>query len=77
MKKFALITDVTGQDGSYLTDFLLKKNYKVLVVKCGSSSFNTQRIDPHNKHKAKKHCWSLKKIFFKQHFKEMMKSDLK
>ena len=45
MKKIALITGVTGQDGSYLTDFLLKKNYKVVGVKRRSSSFNTERID--------------------------------
>jgi GDPmannose 4,6-dehydratase len=44
-KKVALITGVTGQDGSYLTDFLLKKNYKVIGVKRRSSSFNTKRID--------------------------------
>ena len=44
-KKTALITGVTGQDGSYLTDFLLKKNYKVVGVKRRSSSFNTKRID--------------------------------
>ncbi len=44
-QKVALITGVTGQDGSYLTDFLLKKNYKVVGVKRRSSSFNTKRID--------------------------------
>ena len=44
-QKIALITGVTGQDGSYLTDFLLKKNYKVFGVKRRSSSFNTKRID--------------------------------
>ena len=44
-KKVALITGVTGQDGSYLTDFLLKKNYKIIGVKRRSSSFNTKRID--------------------------------
>ena len=44
-KKTALITGVTGQDGSYLTDFLLHKNYKVIGVKRRSSSFNTKRID--------------------------------
>ena len=44
-KKTALITGVTGQDGSYLTDFLLKKNYKIIGVKRRSSSFNTKRID--------------------------------
>tara|TARA_B100000780_G_scaffold272868_1_gene235683 strand:- start:684 stop:848 length:165 start_codon:yes stop_codon:yes gene_type:complete len=45
MKKIALITGVTGQDGSHLTDFLLKKNYRVFGVKRRSSSFNTERID--------------------------------
>ena len=44
-RKTALITGVTGQDGSYLTDFLLKKGYKIIGVKRRSSSFNTQRID--------------------------------
>ena len=45
MKKLALITGVTGQDGSLLTDFLLEKNYKVIGVKRRSSTFNTKRID--------------------------------
>jgi GDPmannose 4,6-dehydratase len=45
MKKIALIFGVTGQDGSYLAKFLLKKNYIVHGVKRRSSSFNTQRID--------------------------------
>jgi len=44
MKK-ALITGVTGQDGAYLSDFLLKKNYEVHGIKRRASSFNTQRID--------------------------------
>jgi len=44
-KKVALITGVTGQDGSLLADFLLKKNYKVIGVKRRSSTFNTARID--------------------------------
>ena len=44
-RKTALITGVTGQDGSYLTDFLLKKGYKIIGVKRRSSSFNTKRID--------------------------------
>ena len=44
-KKVALITGITGQDGSYLADFLLKKNYIVHGIKRRSSSFNTQRID--------------------------------
>ena len=45
MKKIALITGITGQDGSYLAEFLLKKNYVVHGIKRKSSSFNTQRID--------------------------------
>ena len=45
MKKKALIFGVTGQDGSHLADFLLKKNYQVIGIKRRSSSFNTKRID--------------------------------
>tara|TARA_B100001564_G_C20650031_1_gene676365 strand:- start:107 stop:1141 length:1035 start_codon:yes stop_codon:yes gene_type:complete len=45
MKKKALIFGVTGQDGSYLADFLLKKNYEVHGIIRRSSSFNTKRID--------------------------------
>ena len=44
-KKIALITGVTGQDGSYLAEFLLKKGYEVHGIKRRASSFNTQRID--------------------------------
>ena len=44
-KKIALIFGITGQDGSYLADFLIKKNYIVHGVKRRSSSFNTARID--------------------------------
>ena len=44
MKK-ALITGVTGQDGAYLAEFLLKKGYEVHGIKRRASSFNTQRID--------------------------------
>lgn len=44
MKK-ALITGVTGQDGSYLAEFLLEKGYEVHGIKRRSSSFNTERID--------------------------------
>ena len=43
--KIALITGITGQDGSYLAEFLLKKNYLVHGIIRKSSSFNTQRID--------------------------------
>lgn len=45
MKK-ALITGITGQDGSYLTELLLDKGYEVHGLKRRASSFNTQRIDP-------------------------------
>ena len=44
-KKKALITGITGQDGSYLAEFLLEKGYEVHGIKRRSSSFNTQRID--------------------------------
>jgi len=44
-KKIALISGITGQDGSYLAELLLKKNYIVHGIKRKSSSFNTQRID--------------------------------
>ncbi|MDB9758772.1 GDP-mannose 4,6-dehydratase [Gammaproteobacteria bacterium] len=44
-KKRALITGVTGQDGSYLAEFLLEKGYEVHGIKRRASSFNTQRID--------------------------------
>lgn len=45
MTKRALITGITGQDGSYLAEFLLDKGYEVHGIKRRSSSFNTQRID--------------------------------
>jgi len=53
-QKRALITGITGQDGSYLTEFLLKKNYEIYGLLRRSSSFNTGRIDhmyqdPHEK----------------------------
>jgi len=56
MKKKALIFGITGQDGSYLAEFLLKKNYEVHGVKRRSSSLNTSRIDhlyqdPHQKNR--------------------------
>ena len=61
-KKIALIFGITGQDGSYLADFLIKKGYLVHGVKRRSSSFNTARIDhiyqdPHEK----------KRVFFLHH----------
>lgn len=51
-KKVALITGITGQDGSYLAEFLLEKGYEVHGIKRRSSLFNTQRVahlykDPH------------------------------
>jgi len=54
MKKVALITGITGQDGAYLAEFLLKKDYIVHGIKRRSSLFNTERIDhlyqdPHEK----------------------------
>ncbi|MBU93373.1 MAG: GDP-mannose 4,6-dehydratase [Chloroflexi bacterium] len=53
-RKIALITGVTGQDGAYLSDFLLKKGYEVHGLKRRTSLFNTDRIDhlfqdPHTK----------------------------
>ncbi|MDP5349703.1 MAG: GDP-mannose 4,6-dehydratase [Paracoccaceae bacterium] len=53
MTKTALITGITGQDGSYLAEFLLEKGYEVHGIKRRASLFNTQRIDhiyedPHN-----------------------------
>jgi GDPmannose 4,6-dehydratase len=46
---------ITGQDGSYLAEFLLEKGYEVLSIKRRASSFNTQRVDriyedPHVEH---------------------------
>ena len=54
--KKAIITGITGQDGSYLAEFLLKKDYEVHGIKRRSSSFNTERIDhlyqdPHESNK--------------------------
>ncbi len=55
-KRVALITGVTGQDGSYLAEFLLEKGYVVHGIKRRASSFNTERIDhlyqdPHVNHR--------------------------
>lgn len=55
MSKVALITGVTGQDGAYLSEFLLNKGYQVHGIKRRSSLFNTDRVDhlyqdPHEKH---------------------------
>ena len=54
MSKVALITGVTGQDGAYLSEFLLDKGYQVHGIKRRSSLFNTDRVDhlyqdPHEK----------------------------
>ena len=54
MAKIALITGITGQDGSYLAELLLEKGYEVHGIKRRASSFNTSRIDhlyqdPHEK----------------------------
>ncbi len=54
MKKVALVTGVTGQDGAYLAEFLLEKGYEVHGMKRRTSLFNTDRIDhlyqdPHEK----------------------------
>ena len=64
-QKVALITGVTGQDGSYLAEFLLEKGYEVHGIKRRASSFNTQRIDhiyedPH-----------IDKVRFKLHFGDL------
>jgi GDPmannose 4,6-dehydratase len=58
MKK-ALITGITGQDGSYLTDFLIEKGYEVHGIIRRSSSFNTARLD---------HLYSDQKIFHNSFF---------
>lgn len=55
MTRKALITGITGQDGSYLAEFLLEKGYEVHGIKRRSSLFNTQRVDhiyqdPHTEH---------------------------
>lgn len=67
MKK-ALITGVTGQDGAYLTELLLKKGYEVHGIKRRSSLFNTDRIDhlyqdPHDK-----------EVHFKLHYGDLIDS---
>lgn len=64
MKK-ALITGVTGQDGAYLAEFLLKKGYEVHGIKRRASSFNTERVDhlyqdPHDK-----------QVHFKMHYGDL------
>ena len=62
MKKKALIFGVTGQDGSYLAEFLLKKKYEVHGVKRKSSSLNTERVD---------HIYENDKNFFHLHYGDL------
>ena len=62
--KTALITGITGQDGSYLAEFLLEKGYEVHGIKRRASSLNTQRIDhiyedQHNSHASLKLHYNL------------------
>ena len=66
--KIALITGITGQDGAYLADFLLKKGYEVHGVKRRSSLFNTERIDHlyHDPHEPN--------VKFKLHYGDMTDS---
>ena len=65
MSKRALITGVTGQDGSYLAELLLEKGYEVHGIKRRASSFNTSRIDHlyHDPHE--------KNVRFKLHYGDM------
>jgi len=60
-KKIALITGITGQDGSYLARYLLKKNYVVFGIIRRSSTFNTSRID--DLHEDKKHANNFKLFY--------------
>jgi len=66
MKKKAIIFGVTGQDGSYLAEFLLNKNYIVHGIKRKSSSYNTSRID---------HIFSTNKNFY-LHYGDVTDSSL-
>ncbi len=66
--KVALITGITGQDGSYLAEFLLDKNYTVHGIKRRASSFNTQRIDHIYQDQHEKHT------NFKLHYGDMTDS---
>jgi GDPmannose 4,6-dehydratase len=67
-KRVALITGVTGQDGAYLAEFLLKKGYEVHGIKRRSSMFNTDRIDHlyHDPHE--------KNVEFKLHYGDLTDS---
>ncbi len=62
MKKKALIFGITGQDGSYLAEFLLKKKYEVHGVKRKSSSLNTERVD---------HIYENNNKFFHLHYGDL------
>jgi GDPmannose 4,6-dehydratase len=69
MKKIAIITGITGQDGAYLAEFLIKKGYEVHGIKRRASLFNTSRIDhlyqdPHEN-----------KISFRLHYGDMTDSN--
>ena len=66
--KKALITGITGQDGSYLAELLLKKKYIVHGIKRKSSSFNTSRIDHSYIKKYKNKFFYITVIFLTQIF---------
>ena len=66
-KKKAFITGITGQDGSYLAEFLLNKNYEVHGLRRRSSTFNTERID----HLYKDPSQSNKKLNFYLHYGDL------
>ena len=68
MMKTALITGITGQDGAYLAELLLKKGYMVHGIKRRSSLFNTQRVDHlyHDQHE--------KNVRFKLHYGDLTDS---
>ena len=56
MVKVAFITGITGQDGSYLAELLLEKNYKIYGIQRRTSLFNTSRID-HIRNKITYEIW--------------------
>ena len=64
-KKVALITGITGQDGAYLSEFLLEKGYDVHGIKRSASSFNTERID---------HLYNDRNIRFNLHYGDLTDS---
>ncbi len=68
-RKVALITGITGQDGSYLAEFLLKKNYIVHGIKRRTSMINTDRIDH-----LYKDLHDQKQVFFKLHHGDLTDS---